>query len=136
MTKPMLEATVRPPGAARVLIVDDNEDAAELLSVALAHRGYDTHVAHDAPSALQVAAELAPDVAILDIGLPVMNGYELASHLRKLPGLAGIRLVAVTGYGQESDRARSEQAGFQHHLVKPVAIDAIDATLRMPVRGH
>lgn len=135
MTKPMLEATEPPSGAARVLIVDDNEDAAELLSVALTNRGYDTRVAHDAPTALRVAAELAPDVAILDIGLPVMDGYELATHLRKLPGLAGLRLVAVTGYGRESDRARSEQAGFHHHLVKPVAIDAIDATLRKPLGG-
>ena len=93
--------------------------------------GYDTRVAHDGPTALRVAAEFTPDIALLDIGLPVMDGYELASHLREIPGLAGLRLVAVTGYGQESDRQRTREAGFHHHLVKPVDIDAIEATLSL-----
>ena len=134
--KPMLEASARPPGTARVLIVDDNEDAAELLAAALTARGYDMRVAHDAPTALRVAAEFAPESAILDIGLPVMDGYELATHLRKIPGLAEVRLIAVTGYGQDSDRERSQQAGFHHHLVKPVALDTIEATLRLPSTQH
>ena len=93
-------------------------------------KGYDTRVAHDAPAALRVAAEFSPDVAFLDIGLPVMDGYELAAHLRELPGLAGLRLIAVTGYGQESDRRRTRDAGFHGHLVKPVDLDAIEATLK------
>lgn len=121
-----------PPGALRVLVVDDNEDGAEMLAEALSGKGYDTRVAHDAPTALRVAAEFAPDVAFLDIGLPVMDGYELAAHLRDIPGLGALRLVAVTGYGQKEDRQRTEQAGFHHHLVKPVDITAIEATLRAP----
>jgi PAS domain S-box-containing protein len=121
--------TVPPASAPRILVVDDNEDGAEMLAEVLAKRGYDTRVAHDAPTALRVAAEFSPDIAFLDIGLPVMDGYELASHLRELPGLASLRLVAITGYGQESDRQKTRVAGFHHHLVKPVGIDAIEATL-------
>ncbi|RPI56644.1 MAG: response regulator [Acidobacteria bacterium] len=120
-----------PPGSARILIVDDNEDGAQLLAQVLTGRGYDTRVAHDAPTALRVAREFAPDVAFLDIGLPVMDGYELASHLREIPGLEGLRLIAITGYGQDSDRRRTRKAGFHHHLVKPVDIDAIEAALNM-----
>jgi CheY-like chemotaxis protein len=75
--------------------------------------------------------DFAPDIAFLDLGLPVMDGYELASHLRALPGLADLHLIALTGYGQESDRRRTREAGFHHHLVKPVDIQAIEATLRM-----
>ena len=127
----MLKATPPPGSAARILIVDDNEDGAELLAEALLQKGYDTRVAHDAPTALRVAAEFFPEIAFLDIGLPVMDGYELASHLREIPGLAGLRLIAVTGYGQASDRQRTGKAGFQHHFVKPVDIDAIEATLMM-----
>ena len=100
-----------------------------MLADALIGKGYDTRVAHDAPAALRVAAEFSPDVVFLDLGLPVMDGYELAAHLRELPGLAGLRLIAVTGYGQESDRRRTRDAGFHGHLVKPVDIDAIEATL-------
>ena len=117
-------------GAMRILVVDDNEDGAGMLADALIGKGYDTRVAHDAPAALRVAAEFSPDVAFLDLGLPVMDGYELAAHLRELPGLADLRLIAVTGYGQESDRRRTSDAGFHGHLVKPVDIDAIEATLK------
>jgi CheY-like chemotaxis protein len=119
----------RPP---RILVVDDNEDGAEMLADVLTDRGYEARVAHDAPTALRVAAEFAPDIAFLDLGLPVMDGYELAAHLRNLPGLASLRLIALTGYGQESDRRRTREAGFDHHLVKPVDIHAIEATLRAP----
>jgi PAS domain S-box-containing protein len=123
-----------PRGAARkVLIVDDNEDAAEMLAETLRVTGHDTRVAHDAPAALRLAASFRPDVALLDIGLPVMDGYELARRLRELEGLAGIRLVAVTGYGQESDRQKSAAAGFHHHLVKPVDLDAVQAVLKPDV---
>ena len=115
--------------AARILIVDDNVDGAEMLAEALAGRGYDIRVAHEAPTALQVAAESLPDVAFLDIGLPVMDGYELAAHLRQIPGLAEIRLIAITGYGQESDRRKTRDAGFHRHLTKPVGLAAIEAAL-------
>jgi len=113
----------------RILVVDDNEDAADLLAFALIQRGYETRVAHDAPTALRVAAELLPDVAFLDIGLPLVDGYELASQLRQIPGLECVRLIALTGYGQESDRQRSHAAGFRHHLVKPVHLSTIEETL-------
>jgi CheY-like chemotaxis protein len=80
-------------------------------------------------SALRIAEGFTPEIAFLDIGLPVMDGYELAGHLTKLSGLRGIQLVAVTGYGQESDRQKSRAAGFQHHLVKPVDSDALDSVV-------
>ncbi len=120
----------RRAGAARILVVDDNADAAFTLAELLTEKGYDTRVAHDAPAALRVAAQHAPNLAVLDIGLPVMDGYELAVHLRGLPGLAGIRLIALSGYGQESDRQQATRAGFHHHLVKPVGIDAIEAAVQ------
>jgi CheY-like chemotaxis protein len=123
--------TAMPPGAARrILVVDDNEDGAEMLATMLTGKGYDTRVAHDAPTALQMAAEFAPDVAFLDIGLPMMDGYELAGHLRDIPGLADVQLIAMTGYGQESDRLKALEAGFHHHLVKPVDFAAIEAALQ------
>ncbi len=120
----------------RILIVDDNEDAAEMLSETLRMKGHDTRVAHDAPAALRLAEGFTPDIAFLDIGLPVMDGYELAGRLTELPGLGGIRLVAVTGYGQESDRQKSQAAGFHHHLVKPVDFEAIDSVVNGDVTGR
>ena len=113
----------------RVLVVDDNEDSAQLLAEILVQKGYHARVALDAVSALQVAAEMRPDIAILDIGLPVMDGYDLAAHLRALPDLGDVDLIAVTGYGQDADRRRTQQAGFRHHLVKPVDITALEAAL-------
>ncbi len=124
-----------PPGGVallaprRILVVDDNEDGAEMLAEILGAKGHQTRVAYDAPAALRIAADFKPDVAFLDIGLPVMDGYELAARLRELPGLDGIRLIAVTGYGQESDRRRTRAAGFQHHLVKPVDFGQLDAVV-------
>ena len=102
----------------RVLIVDDNVDGADMLSEALETLGYVTAVAHDGPEALRVARDFAPEVALLDIGLPVMNGYELAQRLRA--EWADVKLAAITGYGQESDRERAREAGFVAHLTKPV----------------
>jgi CheY-like chemotaxis protein len=110
-----------------VLIVDDNEDGAEMLSIILSQKGYDTRVAHDAPGALEIAAQFKPATAFIDIGLPVMDGYELAGRLRADPSLSGIRLIALTGYGQESDFQRGREAGFDEHLVKPVDITAVEA---------
>jgi PAS domain S-box-containing protein len=124
-----VEGGVRVSSSTRVLIVDDNVDGADMLAVALSGQGYDTRVAHDAPSALELAAAFRPDVAFLDIGLPVMDGYELAGRLRHIPGLEDVRLVALTGYGQESDRRRTREAGFHHHLVKPVDLDAVVAVV-------
>jgi CheY-like chemotaxis protein len=122
---------VIPPaaGALRILVVDDSVDGAEMLAAALSAKGYETRIAHDAPAALRVAADFRPAIAFLDIGLPVMDGYELAARLRGLPELNGLRLIALTGYGQESDRNKTRDAGFQHHLVKPVDLEAIEAVL-------
>jgi CheY-like chemotaxis protein len=122
----------RSASPARVLIVDDNEDAADMLEHVLSHIGYVVATAHDGPSALALARDFAPDVALLDIGLPVMDGYELAGQLRRLcaPSLV---LMAVTGYGQPADRARSAVAGFDEHLVKPIDLDRLKDLLRTRV---
>jgi PAS domain S-box-containing protein len=126
----------RGPGSGhRILVVDDNEDAAELLASALEIMGYTTRVAHDGPEALKAATEFDPDVALVDIGLPVMDGYELARRLHDDPGLRRVPLVAVTGYGQPSDRRRSEAAGFDAHLVKPVDIERVDSLIRQLTGG-
>ncbi|MDI3286853.1 ATP-binding protein [Polyangium sp. 15x6] len=109
----------------RILVVDDNEDAAALLAESLGSLGHQTRVASDGPSALRVAEKFRPDIALLDIGLPVMDGYELAHRLRERPELTRLRLIAVTGYGQESDRSLSREAGFDAHLVKPVQFDRL-----------
>src|SRR6185312_922951 len=87
--------------------------------------GHVSRVAADGPTALEVAGEFDPDIALLDIGLPVMNGYEVARRLRERPGGSRVRLIALTGYGQESDHDRSRRAGFADHLVKPVDLDAV-----------
>lgn len=129
---PSQESPAAPARAAagqRVLVVDDNEDAAVLLADALAQWGYTTRVAHDGPSALREAEGFDPDVAVLDLGLPVMDGYELARRIAAHPQHRRARLVALTGYGQDLDRARSAAAGFLAHLVKPVDFDQLRATL-------
>jgi signal transduction histidine kinase len=104
----------------RVLLVDDSDDILELIASLLRHEGYEVMAAHDAPSALRVAQTFWPTVAVLDIGLPAMDGYELAQHLREALGDRAPRLIAMTGYGQEADRERARRAGFSAHLVKPV----------------
>jgi PAS domain S-box-containing protein len=104
----------------RVLVVDDNADSAESLSLIFSLQGYEVRAAHDGQAALDAAAEFAPDVIVLDIGLPVMDGYEVARRLRERPEEGRLLLVALTGYGQERDRERALAAGFNHHLVKPV----------------
>ena len=102
-----------------MLVVDDNTDAARLLGDVLGSYGHDVRIAHDGPRALAVAAAFRPEIAILDIGLPVMDGYELAVELHAALG-DSVKLVAVTGYGQDHDKRRAFQAGFSKHYVKPV----------------
>jgi PAS domain S-box-containing protein len=118
-----------PPVSRKILVVDDNRDAAELLAEALRLHGHDVAVAHDGPSALHVVRDFAPDLAVLDIGLPGMDGHELAAELRGRIG-GTVPLIALTGYGQDRDRAKSRAAGFSFHLVKPVnlqqLIDIVD----------
>jgi two-component system, chemotaxis family, CheB/CheR fusion protein len=106
----------------RVLVVDDNVDSAESLSLLLDMMGNETVMAHDGQAAIETAKKFTPDIALLDIGLPGISGYEVAAILRKMPELEHTLLVALTGWGQEEDRRRSIDAGFDHHLTKPAAV--------------
>jgi signal transduction histidine kinase len=122
-----------PPSVAegmRVLVVDDNLDAAEALSMALGMAGCDTRMAYTANAALAIAPAFGPDAVLLDIGLPDLNGYELARRLRRLPGGAGLTLIATTGWGQDKDRQRAFEAGCDHHLTKPVDMEKLKGLLR------
>jgi len=117
-------------GGGRILVVDDNADAAQTLAELLQVIGYEARTAGDADSALQVLKEFRPQLALLDIGLPQVDGYQLAGLIREQPEGQGVRLVALTGYGQESDRARALAAQFDEHLVKPVGIDRLTEVLQ------
>jgi CheY-like chemotaxis protein len=112
----------------RVLLVDDNEDAVRTLGESLRLMGHSVHVAHDGETALEAAVQFLPEVALIDIGLPRMDGYEVAKRMRALPNPPR-RLFAVTGYGLESDRQRSFGAGFHRHFVKPVDVIELDDAL-------
>ena len=116
--------------AVRVLLVDDNVDAAEVMALALQAYGIHADLAHDGPEAVRKARALRPQIVLLDLGLPVMDGYEVAARLRELPETAGVTLVAITGYGEESDRRRTREAGFAAHLVKPVEIGDVLVVIR------
>jgi signal transduction histidine kinase/DNA-binding response OmpR family regulator len=114
----------------RVLVVDDNPDAARLLADSLQALGHSAIVAFDGPSALERASAFRPDVVLLDLGLPVMDGFEVAQRIKALTGLQGLEIVAITGYGQDIDRQRTRESGFDEHMVKPVRLDALEAWLR------
>ncbi|SRR6266542_1147331 len=103
----------------RILVVDDDADGAETLAIVLRSAGHDVRVASDGPAALDVAIDFRPDVVFLDVGMPGMDGYETARRLRREVGLDKALLVALTGYGQVTDRQRAGEAGFDHFLVKP-----------------
>ena len=128
---PAAEARAPVAGAAsvQVLIVEDNRDAAESLALLLELFGHEVRMAHDGLSALDVAAAAVPDVVLVDIGLPGIDGYELARRFRADDRFAAATLVALTGYGRDDDQRRALAAGFDRHLVKPVAIDALEAIL-------
>jgi two-component system, OmpR family, response regulator len=113
----------------RVLLVDDSVDAAEAMSMLLETLGHDVRVMHDGPSALAMVDEFAPEVVILDIGLPGMNGFEVARDLRTRAVTKSALLIALTGYGADSDRQKAHDAGFDHHLVKPVSFTAIETVI-------
>ena len=115
-----IETAKQPAQTSRVLVVDDNMDVADLLVMMLQMFGHEVQAAYSGQTALETAVEYQPDFVLLDIGLPDMNGYEVARRLRQQPQTKDVRLIAMTGYGQDSDRQRSEEAGFDHHLVKPV----------------
>jgi two-component system CheB/CheR fusion protein len=113
----------------RILVVDDNRDSADSLAMLLRLVGHDVHTAHDGRQALAVAARYRPDLVLLDIGLPGMNGFTVARHLRSQPELARAVLVALTGHGSDEDRRQAQAAGFNHHMVKPVNFDALNELL-------
>ena len=122
-------APIAPNGAAwRVLIVDDNKDTLRLLSRLLVRRGHEVSTAADGLAAVQIAQDFHPEVLLLDIGLPGLDGYSLARHLRA-NGFADALMIAISGYAQESDRRLAEEAGFDHHFAKPVDFDALSALL-------
>jgi CheY-like chemotaxis protein len=116
-------------GALRILVVDDNEDSAESMSMLLQCDGHETDTAYSGETALRMASSRRPDVILLDIGMPGMLGYEVARRLRSLDTAAHALLIAVTGYGRESDVMQAIDAGFDHHLVKPVDFDKLRSLL-------
>jgi CheY-like chemotaxis protein len=120
----------------KVLVVDDNPDTVLSFTMLLKASGHDVRAAHDGPTAVQVALDYRPDVVLLDIGLPGLNGYEVAKRIRQQPDFKNVVLVALTGYGQNSDRQSSLQAGFDHHLVKPARLAQLQQILAtVPVSG-
>ena len=108
----------------KVLVVDDNEDAADSLATLLGVMGYDVRIAYDGPEAIEAADEFEPAVALLDIGLPRLSGYDIARHVREKRG-GDVLLVAITGWGQEDDRRRAREAGFDHHFTKPADFEKL-----------
>lgn len=122
--------------AVRVLVVDDNTDAAQSLAMLLRCQGHEATVAYEGQTALDVAATRKPEVILLDIGLPDMDGFEVCRRLRQQAGLEQAMLVALTGYGQDEDRRRSQEAGFHAHLVKPVEMDQLEALLARAASRH
>jgi CheY-like chemotaxis protein len=116
-------------GARRVLIVDDNEDARQLLAMLLEQGGYETWTAEDGPSALDAARAASPNIVILDIGLPGMSGYEVASTLRQIPSFANTGMIALSGWGSPDDKRRALEAGFDVHLTKPVFAEELGRAL-------
>jgi CheY-like chemotaxis protein len=113
----------------RILVVEDNRDAADVLCMLLELYGYEVTVAYSGPEGVNMAEQWHPDVVLCDIGLPGLDGYGVARRLRQNPSTANARLIAVTGYGTEDDKRRSREVGFDAHLVKPVAPDALQGVL-------
>lgn len=119
----------------RILVADDNPDAAESLAMLLQQEGHEVHVAHQGHAALALAHEFRPDLALLDIGMPDVSGYDVARMLRREPWAATLQLIALTGWGQDADRRRALEAGFDHHMVKPVDPDRLVALIRSGSTG-
>lgn len=131
-TEPSAAAQTVVPSPRRVLVVDDHHDAAESMALLLRMSGHDVEVAQDGPTALGVAAAFRPDIVLLDIGLPGMDGYELARRIRELPELGAVHLIAVTGYGREADRQAAAVAGFHSFITKPVDPEEVARLLSRP----
>ena len=138
-TSPM-EGVKVPPIIARsgeiqrhILVVDDNKFSADSLALILQLGGHDTRVAYSGPDALELASNFRPDVVLMDIGLPAMDGFEVARRLRARADTEGVLLVAVTGYGHEEVLQKAKQVGFDHHLLKPLDLDTLLALLSLPM---
>jgi DNA-binding response OmpR family regulator len=117
------------PNRFRILVVDDNHDSALSLAMMLSIMGHETRTAHDGETAVSTAESFLPDVVLLDIGLPLLNGYEVAQRIREQSWGASMFLIAVTGWGQEEDRQRSSEVGLNVHMVKPVEPAALEKLL-------
>lgn len=113
----------------RILIVEDNQDSADSLKMLLEALGYDAHLVYDGEAAVRAAAALRPDVILMDIGLPGLNGYDAARQIRAQSAGTRVLIVALTGWGQEADRLRSAEAGIDHHLVKPLDLAVLEQIL-------
>jgi len=113
----------------RILVVDDSRDSAESMALLLELEGHETFTAHDGPEAVARAAELAPDILLLDIGLPGLSGYEVCRQVRAQPRGAAMVIVALSGWGQAADKQKALNAGFDDHLTKPVEHEALTRTL-------
>jgi CheY-like chemotaxis protein len=124
----------RPLAGVRVLVVDDNRDAADSLCILLGSLGVEAHCAYAGDEALRRLPQLRPDVVVLDIGMPGMDGYAVARAIRAEAHNDGLRLIALTGWGQEGDRERTRASGFDHHLTKPVDLAALQRLLLESVR--
>ena len=126
---PTVPELTKAPQTARthlILVVDDNRDSARSLAMVLKAKGHSVHTAHDGVEAVEEAMRLRPEMILLDLGLPRLNGFEAAQRIRKQPGGDTVKLVALTGWGQKEDRRRSKEAGFNAHLVKPIATEDLD----------
>ncbi len=123
------EEAAHPGPSLRMLVVDDNVDTADSLTLLLKALGHDVRTAYDGPTALEGAIQYKPNMMLLDVGLPGVDGYEVAEQVRHQPGLQNVVLVAITGYGKESDRLRAHEAGFDHHLVKPADFETLQHIL-------
>jgi CheY-like chemotaxis protein len=133
--KPVLPAPLAPESPRRILIVDDNTDSVRSMEMLQTRRGHTVRTAFTGPEAVAVAAEFLPEVVLLDIGLPGLDGFEVARRVREMPALAGAFLVAMTGYASVEDRVAARQAGFDEHLVKPVDLNILREWLRDRVHG-
>jgi CheY-like chemotaxis protein len=123
------QSTTRLGRGTRVLVVDDNQDAADTLTTLLRMLEADVRVVYDGKSALELLDTFRPGIVVLDLGMPIMDGYTVARHIRERPDGAAIKLVALSGWGQAQDRERTAAAGFDRHLVKPVGFDEVQAVL-------
>ena len=130
--QPRVQGRGSPPKTTslRVLVVDDNRDAADSLGRMLTHLGWRTRVVYDGPAALEALESYRPNVMLLDLGMPAMDGFEVVRRLRERPDWENLTVVALSGWGQDEDRRKTAAAGFHYHLLKPAAVQQLEALLQ------